>query len=82
MNNLEDSERAWLKIEQEINDKKKSLNTTKWDNPLQEKYYELNEKYRTNFGKNTGSYECELLLDDLRAFERVFHIMGWNKKPN
>jgi hypothetical protein len=78
---MEDSEKAWLRIDQELKDKTNKVKPKKVDYgcPYKNKYHELNEKYSTKYGKNTGTPECENLLDDLRAFERVFRIMKINK---
>lgn len=77
--NFEDSEAAWQRIENET--KAKKLGTKKkWDNPLQEKYAELTERYGREYGSNDGSRDCVMLLDDMRAFERVFRIMNWKKQ--
>lgn len=77
----EDSEAAWQRIDSESKAKsKKPAVKKKWDNPLQEKYSELCSKYSKEYGSSDGSIDCERLLDDMRAFERVFRIMKWNKQ--
>lgn len=58
-----------------IQDKIKKPKQIKQITTFEEKYNELNDRYRKEFGKNTATSECEELLDDLRAFERVFNIM-------
>lgn len=86
---LENSESAWERIESEGAPKKvkvkasknKNGNNGNWENPLQEKYNELVDRYGRKYGFNDGSIDCERLLDDLRAFERVFLVMKWNKFP-
>ena len=82
--NFDDTERAWQEIDKQFENrgkKPKKEKKVKWENPLQEKYQELFTKYANEFGHNDGSIECERLLDKLRAFERVFQVMGWNKYP-
>lgn len=77
-----ESEAEWMRIENELKNRKKSKpKKVVYENPLQEKYQELFTRYGNEFGHNDGSIECERLLDDLHAFERVFHVMGWNKYP-
>lgn len=74
-----DPDKEWEKIENERQIKLNKKKKVKWDNPLQEKYAEITKKYSREFGHHDGSYECEKLLDDMRAFERVFRIMKWRK---
>jgi hypothetical protein len=80
-----DPERFWREIEESgppsKKPKKKKETKSVWENPLQEKYNELTERYRRDYGRNTGDFDCERLLDDLYAFERVFRVMKWNKTP-
>jgi|LakMenEpi03Aug12_release.lakeMendotaPanAssembly.Ray.scaffolds.fasta_scaffold365018_2 hypothetical protein len=76
----DDPSDLWSRIENEnLFLKKRNESVKKWNNPLQEKYLKLFEEYGDKYGKNDGSFECENLLDDLRAFERVFKIMNWEK---
>jgi hypothetical protein len=76
----DDPSDLWSRIENEnLFLKKRNESVKKWDNPLQEKYLELFEEYGDKYGKNDGSFGCENLLDDLRAFERVFKIMNLEK---
>jgi hypothetical protein len=82
-----ETERVWQDIDEQFKDinknpKKKVAKKVVYDNPLQEKYQELCTRYANDFGKNDGSIECERLLDELYAFERVFRVMGWNLFPN
>jgi hypothetical protein len=74
---MEDSEKAWIRIEQELKDKPKKVKPIKVDYgcPYKNKYYELKDRYASEYGNNTGTPECEELLSDLRAFERVFKII-------
>ena len=78
---MEDPEQAWERIENEgVKPKEKEKKIKRaYDNPLQEKYEELHTKY-SEYGHNDGSMECNKLLDDMRALERVFNIMKWNKR--
>lgn len=75
-----DNEKEWAKIEMEFSNNKTPSKPKKkvWDNPLQEKYHELTTRYSNEYGSDDGSSDCERLLDDMRAFERVFGIMKWN----
>jgi len=78
--NFEDPEAAWQRIDNESKAKsKKPVVKKKWDNPLQEKYSKLWTRYCNEYGHNDGSIDCERLLEDLHAFERVFRIMKWKK---
>ena len=81
---IEDPEMVWSRLDNEGGPKKKEKKSKKikWDNPLQEKYQELNTRYGDDFGKDTGTIECQDLLEDLYAFKRVFRIMKWKDKPN
>jgi hypothetical protein len=82
MSNIhEDPESAWARIENESNikpKKKEKKEKVVYENPLQEKYAELFDEYG-KYGHNDGSVECNELLDDMRAFERVFNIMKWKR---
>lgn len=75
---MEDIEKAWMRIEQELKgDKPKEVKPKKIDScPYKNKYRELKDRYSNEYGNNTGAPECEELLNDLRAFERVFRIVG------
>jgi hypothetical protein len=66
---------AGLKAMPEYKEKQKEKERKKKLTPIERKYEELSTKYGTKFGHNTGTMECEELLDDLRAFERVMKIM-------
>ena len=77
------SDEDWLRIEQELMGKPprsifKSRNevpkVVELD-PYKNKYKELNDIYRNEYGHNDGSSDCDRLLEDIRAFERVFNIM-------
>jgi hypothetical protein len=80
-----DPEYFWREIEKIVTPSKKQKvkkdEKPIWENPLQEKYAELTERYRRDYGRDTGTLDCERLLDDLYAFERVFRVMKWNKTP-
>lgn len=84
MNTFEDPELNWIKIE---NDYKKPKKNKKQNNNssesklflLYEKYNELNNRYSIEYGRSNGSLDCDILIDDLKAFERVFNVMRWPK---
>lgn len=73
--NMEDNEKIWAKIEADSKNLKEVKSIPKETCHYKIKYNELNERYRSEFSRNTGSIDCEELLDDLYAFERVFRIM-------
>ena len=73
---MEDSEKAWLRIEQEFKEKSKKIKfKVDYGCPYKNKYNELKNIYSSEYGKNTGTLECEEILKNLRAFERVFEVM-------
>lgn len=83
MSLLNDPDREWERIENEGQPKPKKKKEIVWENPLQEKYAELTKRYGREYpnGAVINDVDCERLLDDLYAFERVFRVMKWNKKP-
>ena len=78
-----DPENEWARIENEGQPRPKKKKKIVWENCLQEKYAELTERYGREYpsGAVRNDVDCERLLDDLYAFERVFRVMKWNKKP-
>ncbi len=73
----DDAEEAWFKIENDIQDKPKKNEPKVELDPYQKKYKELSEKYGKEYpnGAVTFDVDCERLLDNLWAFERVFSVM-------
>jgi hypothetical protein len=50
---------------------------------LKKKHKELSEEYGEKYGSHDGSFECEELLNKLRAIEDTFRIFGksvWDYK--
>lgn len=82
---LEDPDKAWLRIEEEIKNnggKIKAPAKKTWTNPLQEKYQELTEQWKNEYPKaEPYNVEYNRLMDSIRAFERVFEIMKWDRRP-
>ena len=90
MNYNTDSEDEWLKIEESFKTVKKTVKLkSDYDKgnlkltPLEKKIHEakstydkLNLKYSDEYGSNDGSYECEELLDQLKALETCFRVLG------
>jgi hypothetical protein len=82
---LEDSEKVWRRIEEEIKNnggKIKAPTKKTWTNPLQEKYQELLEIRSAEYPKAEHySIEYNRLMDNIRALENVFELMKWDRRP-